>query len=712
MPSSTASKAAAEDAIKKYREASAANLSALAKGNKSRLQKYLGVQNEHPKNFAWMLETAPQSNKENESNENNAEPRNSEYKENFKEWPLSEVVQVPQPSKWSPNSLFPTEIDASKWASEHKTMYADLSGGDLEQGVAAGVASRTHISAPTFFAWKRHDKKEATTVETGAEMIKEKEDVPVPEPEPETFEQVIEGEAPVPCQLPTLKVEDSPLVSYTDAIDASKWKSEYNTNFQEKDTDALPVAGVASKSEAAHPSNFAWEGIYLLPPPPPLSTDHIFERNNDIVTSISEYTENFQKKSEVSIVAEKSYPSYETSAPIPIYSDHINASNWKSEYSSSFNPSKVCVQPPPLTITAPTETVVPEVELAMMKEEDAAVIVNEQETDNQATIEDTYVIIDSSSIPKITEEGGALEAASTQFELPLPLPRINSCRSNMDNILYFPKTEIEVASQEASNVEPVKARKLWYTSEQSEQYQWPTAQSLRQKEKNIGPISSKENIFAVCQNLNGTEIKSKSSLTIGPKMTTETRSMFAWPDPAMVVKRDIIKAPKSNMSVGGPMAEEVTKDTITSTFSADSIVPIVAPAPVPAPTEVVPAPPVPIVSRQRQVVEEKATSEISSYSARRKTHSLQLQDSAAAMRIAKVTGLRLDEQKMMSRPRSAPVRRTSSLVADQIIASQSKKGVDVFNPILMHRRFPSSSDKQIGRWRTETKSSFVWSKKK
>ena len=68
MPSTSSliSKAAADDAIKKYREASAANLTALAKGNKSRLQKYLGAQNEHPKIFAWMLESAPQSSKENE----------------------------------------------------------------------------------------------------------------------------------------------------------------------------------------------------------------------------------------------------------------------------------------------------------------------------------------------------------------------------------------------------------------------------------------------------------------------------------------------------------------------------------------------------------------------------------------------------------------------------------------------------------------------
>jgi len=78
MPStsSSISKAAADDAIKKYREASAPNLTALAKGNKSCLQKYLGAQNEHPKIFAWMLESAPQSSKENEN-----EVRYSEYKQ-------------------------------------------------------------------------------------------------------------------------------------------------------------------------------------------------------------------------------------------------------------------------------------------------------------------------------------------------------------------------------------------------------------------------------------------------------------------------------------------------------------------------------------------------------------------------------------------------------------------------------------------------------
>lgn len=707
MPSST--KAAADDAIKKYREASAANLSVLAKGNVSRLQKYLGAQNEHPKNFAWMVENAPQSNKENENNnENNAEPRHSEYKENFKQWPLSEIATVPQPSKWSPNSLFPNEIDASKWASEHKAMYSDLTTGELEQGVAAGVATRTTINCPTFFAWKRNDivKNEATPIESASKIIEEKEDVSVPEPQPEPVEIKEEAAAvSVPCEVPIQKIEESPLVSYEDAIDASKWKSEYDTNFMmQKETEASAVAGVASKSETGHPSNFAWEGINLLPPPPPpTSTDNIFKHDNDNINSISEYAENFQR-SEVPIVLEKSYTNYETSAPIPIYSDHINTANWKSEYSSNFNPNKVCI-PPPVPEPAP----VPEVELALIKEEDSVNDYNEPDTDYKKDIEDTYVIVDSSSIPKFIEEGGAEEVA-TATEFPVPSPRINSSRSNMENILYFPKTELVVASQEASNVEPAKARKLWFTSEQREQYQWPTAHTLKQKEKSIGPVSSKENIFAICQNLDGTEFKSKSSLTIGPKMTTETRSMFAWPDPAMVIKRDIIKAPKSQMTIGGPKADEIIEKTVSSTFSADSIVPIVAPAQ----TEVAPAPPVPIISRQREVVEEKAApSEISSVSAPRKTYSLQLQDSAAAMRIAKATGLRLDEQKMISRPRSAPIRRTSSLVADQIIAAQTKKGsVDSFNPILMHRRFPSSSDKQIGRWRTETKSSFVWSKKK
>ena len=29
-----------------------------------------------------------------------------------------------------------------------------------------------------------------------------------------------------------------------------------------------------------------------------------------------------------------------------------------------------------------------------------------------------------------------------------------------------------------------------------------------------------------------------------------------------------------------------------------------------------------------------------------------------------------------------------------------------FNPILMHKRFPSGSDRQIGRWTTESKSRY------
>ena len=597
-------------------------------------------------------------------------------------------------------------------------MYSDLMTGELEQGVAAGVATRTAINCPTFFAWKRNDivKNEEAVIPTESTPEVVVVDVPVPEHETVDVVELIKEEetvVPTPCELQTKKVEESPLVSYEDAIDASKWKSEYNTNFMQKEQEeeVSPVAGVANKTEAAHPSNFAWDGgINLLPPPPPASADNIFKYDSSDVNAVSEYAENFRKRSECPIVVEKSFSGYETSAPIPIYNDHVNASNWRSEYSSNFNPNKV-----PSTTTTTTIAPVPVPELPLMKDDESVVIdndYNEPETDNQSAIEDTYVLVDSSSIPKFNEVEGAEEIA----DLPLPSSRINSGRSNMENILYFPKTEIEVASQEASNVEPAKARKLWFTSEQREQYQWPTAQTLKQKEK-IGPISSKENIFAICQNLDGAEFKSKSTLTIGPKMTTETKSKFAWPDPALVIKRDIIKAPKSQMSIGGPKVDEIIEKTMSSTFSADSIVPVVAPAPAPTTTEVVvPAPSVPIVSRQREVVDDKVTaaSDISSVSAPpRKTYSLQLQDSAAAMRIAKTTGLRIDEQKMMNRPRSAPIRRTSSLVADQIIATQTKKGsVDSFNPILMHRRFPSSSDKQIGRWRTETKSSFVWSKKK
>lgn len=702
MPSSSASTtkaAAADEAIKKFREVSAANLSVLAKGNKSRLQKYLGVQQEHPKNFAWLADNAPVvSNDENE-NPNNSEPRFSEYKENFINWPLTDAnTAVPQPSKWSPNSLFPNEIDASKWASEHQTMFADVTKGDLEQGEVAGIKTKTALRAPTFFAWKKFESVPAPIESAPAPIEVNNEVEPEPVETVDSIAPVEEIEAPLPI---TKKVEESPLASYEDAIDASKWKSEYNTKFLSSEAECeAATAGVATKSEIGHPSNFAWDANsssadQQLPPPPP--ADSIFKHVTFDPNPISEYAENFQKRS-VSIPVEKSYSSNEASAPIPVYSDHIDASKWRSEYSSKFSSKEKSESAPePIII----ESEVGSNEVAVEND-----FVTESGNDNidsypvgEKVIDDHYVTADSSDIPTESEE------PLQQSEVIIPSVKstpISTGRSNMENVLYFPKTEIEVASQ--TSTEPSKSRKLWFTSEQRDQYQWPTAATLPLKNK-ISSITSKENIFAICQNLDGSDlVKSKSSLTIGPKMTTESRSKFAWPDPTLVIKRDIVKAPKSQMSLG---ADPVIDNTSSSTISADSIVPIIQEV-------VTPAPPVPVVSRQREFVEEKAASEINTVSAPpRKTTSLQLQDSAAAMRIAKSTGLRLDEQRIVNRPHSAPIRRTSSLVADQIIAQQTKKGsADAFNPILMHKRFPMSSDKQIGRWRTETKSSFVWSKKK
>ena len=721
MPSKVSKPSAAEDAIAKYREVSAANLSVLAKGNASRLQKYLGSQQQHPKNFAWLADNAPvvapvagQCNDENSNPQTSTEPRNSEYKENYISWPLPDATTaVPQPSKWSPNSLFPTDIDASKWTSEHKTMFADIVGKDgIELGEVAGIKTKTAMKAPTFFAWKKSQVKDSTTTTAAATAAVDVDSVTIEDNvapvEQETIDAVSE---------PIKKAEESPMATYEDAIDPSKWKSEYNTNYknQEEEVEKL-TAGVATRSEIGHPSNFAWDATTVdqpLPPPPP--TDHILKHVSFDTNPVSEYSENFQKRTSAPV--EKSYSIGEATAPIPSYSDHVDTSKWRSEYSSNFSSSKnstIAAAPEPV---ADDEIKVDEIIAQQFEAVDA--VSSEVDAADETVVDDNYTAVNSSEIPQqcVVVAAAADTASSAQGEVVEQTPRTasyaSSGRSNMENVLYFPKTEIEVASQTTAVEGPAKSRRLWFTSEQKDQYQWPMAATLPQKSK-ISPITSKENIFAICQSLDGSDVvKSKSSLTIGPKMTTETRSMFAWPDPAMVIKRDIIKAPKSQMALGDdPKPVTDTTTTSSTTISVDSI----TPATNHTQDVIIPAPSVPIVSRQREFVEEKAApSEMSTFSLPlRKTTSLQLQDSAAAMRIARDTGLRLDEQRTIHRPQSAPIRRTSSLVADQIIAQQqSKKGpVDAFNPILMHKRFPMASDKQIGRWRTETKSSFVWSKKK
>lgn len=699
MPSKVSSKsAAAEEAIKKFREVSAANLSILAKGNQSRLQKYLGAQQEHPKNFAWLSDNAPVvvTNDENSNPQNNSEvPRNSEYKESFVSWPLPDATTVPQPSKWSPNSLFPTEIDSSKWASEHKTMFSNVADSEFESGDVAGIKTKTALTAPTFFAWKK------------AEVQKRKE--PIIDQAYEIEENIIDIEEPADFTPDTIKYDEikveelikkveSPLVSYEDAIDPSKWKSEYNTNFTNDAEIETFTAGITTKSELGHPSNFAWEANtvdQLLPPPPP--TENIFKHVTFDNNPISEYAENFQKRLSLPVPVEKCNSNSEVSAPIPSYSDHIDVSKWKSEYSCHYSLSKK-------STVAPIPRSIIENEI----ENEEAVAEPNQAVDEpvdrlETIIVDNYVIVDSTDIPQSFPE--TVELTPLDDIESTPKTTTFTGRSNMENNLYFPKTEIEVASR--TSAEPAKSRKLWFTSEQRDEYQWPTAATLPQKSK-IAPITSKENIFAICQSLDGNDlIKSKSTLTIGPKMTTETRSMYAWPDSSMIIKRNII-APKSQMSLGDEPVIIENTNTTTTTMSTDSIVPVVA-----STHEVVaPAPSVPIVFRQRELAEIEP-SEITTLAGPKKTTSLQLQDSASAMRIANATGLRLNDHRVINCPHSAPKRRTSSFVADQIIAQQTKKGsVDPFNPILMHKRFPMSSDKQIGRWRTETKASFVWSKKK
>ena len=84
----------------------------------------------------------------------NADPRVSEYKENFLPWPNQQPAQVENLKSWSPIVVNHDDMNASKWQSEHRNQYGVES--EVIDKIPAGVTTHSQGHLPSFFAWDLH----------------------------------------------------------------------------------------------------------------------------------------------------------------------------------------------------------------------------------------------------------------------------------------------------------------------------------------------------------------------------------------------------------------------------------------------------------------------------------------------------------------------------------------------------------------------------
>jgi hypothetical protein len=505
-------------------------------------------------------------------------------------------------------------MNAKEWKSEHQAVYI-TSEACTNESTTAGAANKVQVKNPVFFAWERTNPKKATvSVQTPAEVNE-----PVEEVKEETNDYVCDESNVEASTKETENVNSDNIAapsSYVIVPPMGVYDDAMNAKGWSSEYDSMtkPCDATDSKLAGINTNSNEVSPCY-----------YAWSDANKGAASASEYKSVFVKSQSKVARTKSSKPSNKNGAPYA--SDNTPSNKWSSEYDATF------LKPQPAAAPAVTETAAP---------------VTEEKVDTP--IEDDFVFVE---VPDVDTN-----------EVPVSAPQA---------IVEEPVSAGPVVSLPI--VPGSKVKKIMFTSEYNDRFQWPTAQPVLEKVPSHGP---------------------PLSMGTNSNFTTESRSNFAWPDRAMMAADAMGKKSSrkgdyrnSNVIYHVEPAAELTE----TVMSADSLTPALNFADNDSLTT---SPPL------RQCDASTVTAASSIPRTGRYMPMLTLQDSAAAERIAADTGLRIPSMvQRKQRPVSAPGagRRKSAAIFDD------------FNPLLVHKRYPQNSDKQIGRWTTETKSSFTWKNK-
>ena len=510
-------------------------------------------------------------------------------------------------------------MNAKEWRSEHQSVFS-ASKACVNESTTAGAANKTQVKNPVFFAWERINQKKSTVcVQTPAEEV----DEPVEEVKEETNDCVCDESNVEPSTEETENVNPGNIAapsSYVIVPPMGVYEDHMNAKGWSSEYDAMTKTSTAAESKLAGINTNSNE---ISP------CYYAWTDANKGTAPASEYKSVYVKAQSKVTRTKTSKPSNRTGAPYA--SDNAPSNKWSSEYDATY------LKPQPST-AAPvvTETVTPATEEKV-----------------EAPIEDDFVFVE---VPDVDTT-----------EVPVSVPQDIEAPVRAGPVVSLPSAPGS------------KVKKIMFTSEYNDRFQWPTAQPVLEKVPSHGP---------------------PLSMGTNSNFTTESKSNFSWPNRSMILtdsidKKRSKKADYRNSNViyhVEPVAAPELTDTV---MSADSLSPVLNFADNDTLTT---NPPL------RQCDASTVTAASSIPRTGRYMPMLTLQDSAAAERIAAATGLRISNvTERKQRPMSAPGtgRRKSAALFDD------------FNPLLVHKRYPQNSDKQIGRWVTETKAAFggAWKNK-
>lgn len=219
---------------------------------------------------------------------------NSEYKDKFVAWDLSSRNQVAPPrARWSPNAVYPDDLDASKWHSEYDCKYIE---GHVDSEVKpAGIVHPPSAKTADSLSWGSHPP-----------ILSEYRDQFVPS---EVSKPIVEAGG-------GSRDRAGPNCVYIEYSDPSKWRTEHEVKFVEAQVDnTTKPAGSASEISDKAADSFTW-GVH-----PPVA---------------SEYREHFVAPSSEVLPPAVAAVSRERTSPNSVYPEYLDASKWQSELKEKY----------------------------------------------------------------------------------------------------------------------------------------------------------------------------------------------------------------------------------------------------------------------------------------------------------------------------------------------------------------------------------------
>lgn len=508
-------------------------------------------------------------------------------------------------------------MNAKEWKSEHQAVYI-TSEACINESTTAGAANKMQGKNPVFFAWERLNPKKSTAcLQTPAEVVNE----PVEEVKEETNDCVCDESNVDAGNNETENVNSDNIAapsSYVIVPPMGVYADAMNAKGWSSEYDAMTLPCNATEFKVAGMSSNTNETNPCY---------YAWKDANKGTSPASEYKSVFVKSLTKVERTKTSKPSNKNGAPYA--SDNTPSNKWSSEYDAAF------LKPQSTAAAVISDVVAP---------------VAEEKVDTPS--EEDFVFVE---VPDVETNEAPVNAPQDIVEAPISAGPVVSLPT----------------------VPGSKVKKIMFTSEYNDRFQWPTAQPVLEKVQSHGP---------------------PLSMGTNSNFTTESSSNFAWPNRSMMLTDAMDKKPSKKGDYRNSNViyhvEPATVPKLTDTvMSADSLSPALNFADNDTLTTNPPF-------RQCDASTVTATSSIPRTG--RYMPVLTLQDSAAAERIAAETGLRIPNiLERKQRPMSAPCtgRRKSAASFDN------------FNPLLVHKRYPQNSDKQIGRWTTETKSSYTWKNK-